>query len=161
NLEAIDTHLRLAALESRRTERAPIDHFLRTLARTRDGRALGVILTGSGTDGSLGLRQIKECGGLTIAQDPLEAEYDSMPRCAIQTATVDRVLRLRDIPAAIVSFCAADPRLKIEDEVVDPEESLVLDEVFAVLRMRTGHDFRHFRRSVMLRKIARRMQLRR
>src|SRR4051812_39274441 len=101
NLEAIDTHLRLSELEPRRLERAPIDHFLRTLARVHDGRAVGVILTGPGSDGSLGLRQIKEHGGLAIAQDPAEAEYDSMPRSAIQTATVDHVLRLRDIPAAI------------------------------------------------------------
>ncbi len=160
NLEAIDTHLRLSPLESRRVERAPIDHFLRTLARAHDGRALGVILTGSGSDGSLGLRQIKERGGLTIAQDPAEAEYDSMPRSAIQTAAVDRVLRLRDIPAAIMSFCAAEPRLALED-VVDPYENIAVEEVVALLHARTGHDFKHFRRSVMLRKIGRRMQLRR
>ena len=160
NLEAVDTHLRLSALESRGSQRAPIDRFLRTLARAQDGRALGVILTGSGSDGSLGLRQIKECGGLTIVQDPAEAEYDSMPRSAIQTAAVDRVLRLRDIPAAIVSFCAAEPRLALED-VVDPDENIAVEEVVALLHARTGHDFKHFRRSVMLRKIGRRMQLRR
>jgi len=159
NLEAIDTHLKLSQLERRRSERAPIDHFLRTLAHAQHGRAIGVIVTGSGSDGSLGLRQIKERGGFTIAQDPEEAEYDSMPRTAIQTAMVDQVLRLRDIPAAIMGFCAAEPRLEIKEEVVDTTQSEALDEVVALLRERTGHDFKEFRRSVMLRKIARRMQL--
>src|SRR5262245_7402738 len=153
NLEAIDTHLRLSELEPRRVERAPIDHFLRTLARVHDGRAVGVILTGSGSDGSLGLRQIKERGGLAIAQDPAEAEYDSMPRSAIQTATVDHVLLLRDIPDAIMSFCSAEPRLQIRDDAVNPEESEALDEVVSLLRARTGHEFKDFRRSTMLRKI--------
>lgn len=74
NLNSIDTHLRLTELESRRAKRAPIDHFLRTLAETHGETAVGVILTGAGSDGALGIRQIKEYGGLTIAQDPQEAE---------------------------------------------------------------------------------------
>ncbi len=110
NLDAIDTHLRLSQLEARRRERAPIDHFLRTLATTHDGRSVGVILTGAGSDGSLGLRKIKEHGGLTIAQDPEEAEYDSMPRNAIETGLVDIVAPARDIAGAILRFCAAEPQ---------------------------------------------------
>jgi two-component system CheB/CheR fusion protein len=66
NLDTIDTHLRLSALEERRQERAPIDHFFRALAATHDGASVGVILTGTGSDGTLGLREIKERGGLTI-----------------------------------------------------------------------------------------------
>src|SRR5512138_3946581 len=86
NLEAIDTHLRLADLEARRQERAPIDHFFRTLAGAHGSQAIGVVLSGTGSDGSLGLRRIKECGGLTVVQDPAEAEYDSMPKSAIASA---------------------------------------------------------------------------
>jgi two-component system CheB/CheR fusion protein len=93
NLETIDTHLRLTQIEERRIERAPIDHFLRTLAATHAGTAIGVILTGTGSDGSMGLCHIKECGGLAIAQDPQEAAYSSMPRSAIATGRVDLVLR--------------------------------------------------------------------
>ena len=89
NLDTIDTHLRLTELEARRQERAPIDHFFRTLAKTHDGAAIGVILTGSGSDGTLGLREIKERGGLAIVQDPTEAEYDGMPQSAIATGLVD------------------------------------------------------------------------
>lgn len=85
NLSAIDTHLRLSELEERRRERAPINHFFRTLAKTHDGHAIGVVLTGTGTDGTLGIKAIKEKGGLTIAQSPNEAEYGGMPQSAIAT----------------------------------------------------------------------------
>jgi two-component system, chemotaxis family, CheB/CheR fusion protein len=70
NVASVDTHLRLTPLERDRRERAPIDHFFRTLSETHDGRSIGVVLTGTGSDGTLGLRRIKERGGLTIAQDP-------------------------------------------------------------------------------------------
>ena len=95
NLDTIDTHLRLSPLEASRRERAPIDHFFRTLANTHGGRAIGVILTGTGSDGTLGIRQIKEAGGLTIVQDPNDAEYDGMPQSAISTGLIDLVLPLR------------------------------------------------------------------
>ena len=118
NLNSIDTHLRLSELETHRVERATVDHFLRTLASTPDGRAVGVILTGAGTDGSLGIRLIKECGGLTIAQDPDEAEYDSMPRSAITTGTVDVVLPLREVPDEIARYCATRPHLPRGDDLL-------------------------------------------
>ena len=161
NLEAIDTHVRLSALEQRRVERAPIDHFLRTLAKVHDGRAIGVILTGSGSDGSLGLRQIRERGGFTIAQDPQEAEFDSMPRRAILTDTVDCVLKLREIPGAIMNFCSSQPQLELKDGGTDTAENVALAEIVDLLRATTGQEFRFLRRSVMLRKIKRRMQMRR
>src|SRR5262252_5587369 len=113
NLNAIDTHLRLTQLEARRIERAPIDHFLRTLAASHHGSAIAVILTGAGSDGSIGLRRIKENGGLTIVQDPTEAEFDSMPRNAIATGMVDLVLPLHRVVDEIMSFCATDPQVPI------------------------------------------------
>src|SRR5262249_4398449 len=101
NLNSIDTHLRLSELEQPRRKRAPIDHFLRTLAETHRESAIGVLLTGAGSDGALGIRQIKEQGGLTIAQEPAEAEYASMPQSAIATGTVDLVLQLRHMGTEI------------------------------------------------------------
>ena len=91
NLSAIDSHLRLSDLETQRLQRAPIDHFFRTLAATHDGNGIGVILSGTGSDGALGVKAIRENGGLTLAQDPAEAEYDGMPRAAIATGLVDHV----------------------------------------------------------------------
>lgn len=105
NLSAIDTHLRLSKLEEQRRERAPIDHFFRTLAATHDGHAIGVILTGTGSDGTLGLKEIKAKGGLIIVQDPNEAEFDGMPQSAIATGLVDRILPLSEIPTRWFAMC--------------------------------------------------------
>lgn len=162
NLNTIDTHLRLSALEARRIERAPIDHFLRTLARTHDGGAVGVILTGAGSDGALGLRQIKERGGLTIAQDPVEAEFDGMPRAAIATGMVDLVVSLRDIPTRLLSFCSTRPRLPVADgeNGLGDEDRAVLEQIVGELRTRTGRDFSVFTRAMMLSRMRTRMQLR-
>ena len=118
NLDTIDTHLRLTELEQRRIERAPIDHFFRTLAKTHDGEAIGVILTGTGADGTLGLREIKAQGGLTVVQDPADAEYDGMPQSAIATGMVDLILPLAEIPQAILNYIRTHPQLPlVEDDV--------------------------------------------
>lgn len=162
NLNTIDTHLRLSQLEARRIERAPIDHFLRTLAATHDDCAVGVILTGAGSDGSLGLGQIKKNGGLTVAQDPTEAEFDGMPRSAIATGMVDLVVPLREIATEILRFCATRPQLPVPDgeDSIGTTESEVLERIMVELRTRTGKDFALFRRATILRRMRTRMQLR-
>ena len=162
NLSAIDTHLRLSELEAERRERAPIDHFLRTLARTHDGHAAGVILTGTGSDGALGLKEIKGKGGLTVVQDPDEAEYDGMPQSALATGFVDLVLPLDRIPQAIIRFARTAPRIELPEEGAAPDaaERKLTQKVLAQVRARTGRDFAGYKRSTVLRRIARRMQLR-
>jgi two-component system, chemotaxis family, CheB/CheR fusion protein len=162
NLSTIDTHLRLSELEERRRARAPIDHFFRTLARTHDGHAIAVVLTGTGSDGTLGLRAIKEKGGLTIVQDPNEAEFDGMPQSAIATGMVDRILRLAEIPDTVIRFARTEPRLPVpkdEEEPLPENGRLVLQKVFALLRTRTGREFNRYKPSTIMRRIARRMQL--
>lgn len=162
NLDTIDTHLRLSQLEESRRMRAPIDHFFRTLARTHDGHAIGVILTGTGSDGALGIKEIKAQGGLTIVQEPSEAEYDGMPQSAIATGMVDLVLPLRQIPDALVGIERTQPRLEAirgdGDDIADEERQL-LHRIFAQIRARTGRDFSRYKRSTILRRIVRRMQL--
>lgn len=162
NLNTIDTHLRLSKLEEQRQQRAPIDHFFRTLAKTHDGEAIGVILTGTGSDGTLGLRDIKERGGLTVVQDPNEAEYDGMPQSAISTGMIDLVLPLAQIPLAVLRFVTTQPKLPKpeEHEDLDGGELQMLHRMFAHLRARTGRDFGRYKRSTILRPIQRRMQLR-
>ena len=160
NLDTIDTHLRLTELEAQRHERAPIDHFFRTLADTHVGLAIGVVLTGTGSDGTLGLRHIKEMGGLTVVQDPAEAEYDGMPRSAIVGSPVDLVLPLAEIPRAIMRFANTEPRILVPDDGEDPdlETRRLLQKVFVQVRAQTGRDFTHYKRSTLLRRITRRMQ---
>jgi two-component system CheB/CheR fusion protein len=161
NLNTIDTHLRLSPLEERRIERAPIDHFLRTLAHAHDGGAIGVILTGAGTDGALGIRQIKERGGLTIVQDPHEAEFDAMPLAAIETGLVDLVVPVRAMANEILSFCDTQPRLPPfnGEEPIADGDAVALDSIVRELEARTGRPFGVYARAVVLSRIERRMRL--
>ena len=161
NLSAIDTHLRLSKLEERPRERAPIDHFFRTLANAHDGNAIGVILTGMGSDGTLGIKDIKANGGLIVVQDPNDAEYDGMPRSAIATGLVDRILTVAEIPDAILRYERTQPRVEVPEDGEDGNhhERAALQKVFAQLRTRTDRDFSRYKRSTILRRIARRMQL--
>ena len=161
NVNTIDAHLRLSELEQPRAARAPIDHFFRALASTHDGKAVGVILTGTGSDVALGIKEIKENGGLTIAQDPAEAEYDGMPRSAIATGLVDLVLPVADIHAAILRVAQTEPSISVpaEGEELEADQRRLLQKVFAQVRARTGRDFTPYKRSTILRRIQRRMQL--
>ena len=161
NLEAVDTHLRLSELEQRRRERAPIDHFLRTLSRTHNGHAIGIILTGSGGDGALGMKAIKEKGGLTVVQDPEEAEYEGMPRSALATGLVDLVLPLARIPDAVLRYIDTEPRIRVphDGEAPDGDDGRLLRSIFGQLRARTGRDFSRYKSSTVMRRIGRRMQI--
>jgi two-component system CheB/CheR fusion protein len=96
--------LRLSQPQARHGARLPFDFLLRSLAEAYGARARCVILSGTGADGSLGLKAVKDNGGLIIAQDPLEAGYDGMPRSAIKTGAVDFVLPAAKIPEALVNY---------------------------------------------------------
>ncbi len=161
NLNTIDTHLRLSDLEERRRDRAPIDHFFRTLAATHDGSAIGIILTGTGSDGTLGIKEIKGKGGLIIVQDPLEAEYDGMPQSAIATGMVDWVLSLEEMPAHILRFIQTEPQIPSlrEGKDIEDEERYLLQKILTQVRARTARDFSRYKRSTIMRRLQRRMQL--
>ncbi len=161
NLNTIDTHLRLSELEEKLKDRAPVDHFFRTLAKTHDGNSIGIILSGTGTDGTLGLKEIKEKGGLTLVQDPKEAEYDGMPLSAISTGLIDKVLTLNDMPDYCIKFASTHPKIKsllLENEPEDEERQLI-QKLFLLIRARTGRDFSHYKISTILRRLKRRMQI--
>jgi two-component system CheB/CheR fusion protein len=95
NLSAVDSHLRLSPLEEKGSHRAPIDHFLRTLASSFDGHSVAVILTGTGSDGALGIRRIREKGGIVMIQDPDEAELRPQQRLQLHTAPQSVAHRFR------------------------------------------------------------------
>ncbi|MBV8144768.1 MAG: response regulator [Gammaproteobacteria bacterium] len=162
NLNSIDTHLRLSQLEGRRVKRAPIDHFLRTLADTHGERAVAVILSGAGSDGALGIRQIRDHGGLTIAQDPREAEFDGMPQAAIATGTIDLVLSLRDVADELLRYCATPPWVgqRGPGGALAEDDAAQLERILGEIRLRTGQEFAMFRREMLLQRVRRRMRLR-
>jgi len=161
NLSTIDTHLRLSDLEEQRRERAPIDHFLDTLSRTHGDHSVAIILSGTGSDGTLGMKKIKEAGGLTIVQDPGEAEFDGMPLSAIATELVDLILPIAAMPDYILRFVNTQPKVELLEQAdrVPEEERQALQNIFAQLRARTGQDFAQYKRSTVLRRLRRRMQL--
>ncbi len=103
NLGMRDGHLMLSEMTQREQRRSPVDTFFRTLAEANEERGVSVILSGTGANGSMGMKRIKEHGGVAFVQDPEESEYQDMPRNAIATGMADYVLPVREIPAKIIS----------------------------------------------------------
>jgi len=138
NLSTIDSHLRVSDIESQRRHRAPIDHFFDTLAKTHGEQAVGVILSGTGADGSVGVSMIKEHGGLTIAQEPTDAEFDGMPQSAIATGLIDLVLPVREMPAHILRFMNTRPLIELAEDVKEQSQSdrQALQQIFGQVRAR-------------------------
>jgi PAS domain S-box-containing protein len=141
--------------------RAPVDIFFRTLADQHGPRAISVILSGTGANGSMGLKRIKERGGATYVQNPREAEFNEMPRNAIATELVDEVLNVADIPPRIVAYRDGLGAVEIIEETEKrPElQQQALREIFTQLRIRTGHDFSNYKRPTLLRRIERRINV--
>jgi two-component system CheB/CheR fusion protein len=142
-----------------------IDVFFRTLADAYGRDAIAVLLSGAGSDGTLGLGRIKEQGGIVIVQDPAEAEYHEMPRSAIETLLVDLVLPVAEIPSKLISLRDGAKRLVLPKEKEEtpapapPRNGDALREILALVRVRTGNDFSQYKRPTILRRIARRMQV--
>src|SRR5215475_5893603 len=152
----------------RRTEKLSlaIDHFFESLAEAQGPRAIGVILSGSGSDGTAGLRAIKAAGGLTFAQDEESAKYPSMPRNAIQSGFVDAALSPAEIATEIKRIAdhpyIQQPDGEEEPEIVDKEHGLDdLHRIFHTLKKHTGVDFSSYKHSTLSRRIQRRMALHR
>src|SRR3954470_11145308 len=154
-LELADGEVLAEPFDEPRGKRMPIDLFFRSHA-DHLGDGLAVILSGAGSDGALGVRAVKEGGGIILVQDPEEAEYNSMPRAAIETGVVDFILPVRDLGVRLGELINAKRSMRPVDRRVDEE---LFRRVLAHLRVRTGHDFSKYKRSTVLRRIARRMQV--
>jgi two-component system CheB/CheR fusion protein len=138
----------------------PIDVFFRALAVNAEERAIGVVLSGTGTDGTHGLRAIKAAGGLAIVQDPATAQHDGMLRSAIAADVADHVLPPEQIPARLREYVRHPyARGAVGLGPVPGLEWDALGDVLAVLRSRTRFDFRSYKRTTVERRIGRRMSL--
>lgn len=157
-LQTTDSELSVSDFEERHGQRMPIDHFFRSLASAH-GDGVGIILSGGGTDGSVGIKAIKEAGGLVFVQAPTEADYDAMPRSAIATGVVDKVLPVREMARQIIELTTHPVQLPADPSELADEQESVLRRVLARLRTRSGHDFTDYKRSTVLRRIRRRMQV--
>jgi two-component system, chemotaxis family, CheB/CheR fusion protein len=139
----------------------PVDHFFRSLAEDRSSKAIGVVLSGTASDGTLGLKAIKAEGGITFAQEPSTAKFDGMPGSAIAAGVVDFVLPPEEIAKRVVRL-ARHPYVarKPEEESEAAEEAeAALNRVFHILRIVTGNDFTHYKHTTIRRRIQRRMVL--
>jgi two-component system CheB/CheR fusion protein len=150
--------LHLAAPTSRTGSDLPADHFFRSLARDQRERAIGIVMTGTGSDGAVGLQEIKAAGGMAMAQDPETAEYAGMPSSAIATGVVDQVLPLEKMPEALIGYIQhAPPQADAAEAVMAAQDDL--SKIIAVLGDRTSFDFRSVKKSMVLRRVRRRMAL--
>lgn len=141
----------------------PIDHFLRSLAEDLGNRAVGVILSGGGTDGTLGLESIKAAGGITFAQTDGSARHVSMPRSAVASGSVDFTLTPEGIARELARIgrhpYITSPNLPQEIETTVSRSDENLSRLFALLRQRSGVDFTHYKRKTIVRRIQRQMAL--
>ncbi|HEY9526549.1 MAG TPA: chemotaxis protein CheB, partial [Anaerolineales bacterium] len=153
-----DSQIDIAEFKEPRGQRAPVDYFFRSLARGHPN-SVGIILSGGGTDGAVGVKAIKEEGGLLMVQHPDEAEYNSMPTAAIATGLADVVLPVRDLAVKLMEFTRFTPPLPLEAEDLTEKQQEMIRRILAHVHARTGHDFSQYKRSTLLRRIQRRMQI--
>ena len=171
-LEMSDGHLVVGPADRPPERQVAIDLFMRTLANAHGLRAFGIILSGTGSDGTAGLTYIKAQGGVTMAQSLDDAEFPDMPRSAIERSIVDFVLPAADMPQKLMDLWANAARidLPLNDPFYNPSAAetnfrssdaieAALLAVLKILSGRTGHDFRHYKRATVLRRIERRMQV--
>ncbi|HKQ92150.1 MAG TPA: chemotaxis protein CheB, partial [Blastocatellia bacterium] len=160
--------LRLSPREAQRGQHRPIDHFLRSLAVEKRDRAIGVILSGAASDGTLGLEAIKAEGGITFAQDEKTAEYDGMPRSAINAGSVDFVLPPERIAEELARMAlhphdgavGAARRLDLLPPYGEPGgDGASLDEVLWLVREASGLDFSHYQPDIIQRSVNQRMSM--
>ncbi|MGN6704198.1 MAG: CheR family methyltransferase, partial [Burkholderiaceae bacterium] len=173
HLEMSDSFLYVRELKRPVGQHIAIDLFFRTLADAHRERAIGIVLSGTGADGTAGIGRLKEQGGLALAQLPDDAEHPGMPLAAIGTGDIDFVLPVAEMPQKLIDLWRNSSRIELPSTdapdapvtlplppaaALNAEEAL--QDVIAILRARTGHDFRHYKRATMLRRIERRLQVR-
>ncbi|MDO7903784.1 CheR family methyltransferase [Pseudomonas sp. K1(2024)] len=171
-LSTNDGYLRVSPANRRRGDHVAIDLFFRDLADVHKDHAFCVVLSGTGADGAVGLSRIKEQGGVTLVQTPDDALHDSMPRAAIATGLVDFVMPAADMAQKLMEIWlkAKQVRLPEVDEQNmppplgiregDPQQAEpLLEEILLLLRANTGHDFQHYKRATVLRRIERRLHV--
>jgi chemotaxis methyl-accepting protein methylase/archaellum component FlaC len=139
--------------------RLPVDFFFRSLAQDQQEHGLGVILSGMGSDGTLGLRAIKEKAGLVLVQEPATAKFDSMPRSVIEAGLADIVAPADELPGKIIAYLQRTPLITRTEAAREGKTQSALEKVVILLRTHTGNDFSFYKRNTLYRRIERRMGL--
>jgi len=138
--------------------RLPIDFFFRSLAQDRHERAVCIVLSGTGSDGTQGVRAVKAEGGMAMAQTPESTDYDGMPRSAIATGLVDFILPPAEMPARLIAYAAhafgKEPATGLAPAAIGDH---ALKKILVLLRAQTGHDFSQYKENTIIRRVERRM----
>ena len=137
--------------------RLPIDYFLRSLASDRKEKSVGIILSGMGSDGSLGIKAIKEVNGIVLVQEPTNAKFDGMPRSAINNVNVDVIAPAIELPSRLLACLKFIPIATNEKDEIKNISNL--EKIIILLRAQTGHDFSLYKKNTMFRRIERRMNV--
>ncbi len=146
--------LHLMKPSTARGSKFPIDQFFRSLATAQGSKSIGIIFSGAGTDGTLGLKEIKAEGGIVFIQTPESAEFDSMPRSALQAKVADYIMTPQEMPSAILRFLKHEQQ---PDKTNRNIEEHNLFPLLSLLRDATGHSFHSYKKSSLLRRVERRM----
>ena len=137
----------------------PIDHFFESLASDRKDKAIGIVLSGTGSDGSRGLREIKEAGGVALAQDPDSAQFDGMPRSAISTMVIDHVSPASKLPEIVINYASNPLFKKKEVKIAEAEVTDAHTRILQIVLHYSGVDFRMYKSNTIRRRIEHRMGL--
>lgn len=159
NMSILHGILHLLDMLSPRGFRLPIDFFFRSLADDQQENSIGVILSGMGSDGTLGLRAIKEHAGTVFVQEPSNAKFDGMPRSAIDAGLADVIAKVEELPSKIIAINRHTPRITKLNLSGEGKTSSSLDKILILLRSQTRHDFSLYKKSTVYRRVERRMSI--
>jgi two-component system CheB/CheR fusion protein len=160
DMSIVGRALQIHAPSATRGMRMPIDLFFRSLAEDQGEKAICVILSGTGSDGTLGMRAIHGAGGLCVVQEPETARYDGMPRSAIATGLADYVVPVEKMPEQLQAYVRQYyPKKPGKILYLGDTNLTAIQKILATLRTRTGHDFSHYKKTTILRRIERRMSI--
>lgn len=152
DLSVSENHLNLSEPSESRGLRLPIDVLFSSLASARNEKAIGMVFSGMGSDGTLGIQAIRAVGGLTAAQSQEDAQFDAMPNSAVQSGCVDIVADAQSLPARILNYIASSQNPQLD-------ETAPLETIYELLRQHIHHDFSQYKRSTICRRIERRMSI--
>jgi len=158
SMSVLNGHLYLFEPIELRGLRLPIDYFFRSLAADQHENSIGIILSGMGSDGSLGLKAIKEKNGIVAVQDPANAKFDGMPNSAINAVVVDILAPAKELPEKLIALLKLSPSIVQKTEIDDKSKGN-LEKIVILLRAKTGHDFSLYKKNTLFRRIERRMNV--
>ncbi|MDD2852750.1 MAG: chemotaxis protein CheB [Desulfuromonadaceae bacterium] len=139
--------------------RLPIDFFLRSLAEDRKEWSIGIILSGMGSDGTIGVRAIKEKAGIVLVQEPASAKFDSMPRSVISAGLADLIAPAQQLPEKLIAYISHARTIAKTEFSLEEKEQSALEKILILLRTKTGHDFSLYKKNTVYRRIERRMSI--